>query len=174
MCIIVEYRDYSSGSDSFWEPGNYKRTTKWVHYNHFKNWFCKTRIKTTKWVHNGHLKIWFGQLQNFKILTLSKERCMPIHICLIEHCGWFGHCCYVLLHWVNTIDPKHGPTFTILRADWWSNILAIFNSAISESISHTSTVIILTTPLWSSVIIQRVLRFVVSVSMFSDVTDFNP
>ena len=38
-CYIIAKLFYSVGSDSFWEPGNYKRTTKYVILNIF---FCRT------------------------------------------------------------------------------------------------------------------------------------
>ena len=79
MCVNVcnSWINFSAGSDSFWEPGNYKRTTKWVHYDHLKNWFCKTAFS--------------------RIKTLTKEQCANSHwldrkLCYVISTTAFYHC----------------------------------------------------------------------------------
>ena len=143
------------GSDSFWEPGNYKRTTKWVQRNHLKNRFrqiiqqfifiCRSYphiynrtftfiIKTSKFsgivLRSGSYKHAF---------TFPSEP-LSIHINLdLKQNFWY-------------IDPWSRILTTVsVRPDLWSFILSSF---------------------FHSLIIQRALRFVVEVPLSSDVTAF--
>ena len=144
------------GSDSFWEPGNYKRTTKWVQRNHLKNRFRQI-IQQFIFICRSYPHI-YNRTFTFIIKQVKvqwdrfKKWIKQAHIYIHKRAAVDSYKSWPKTELLVHIDPWSRILTTVsVRPDLWSFILSSF---------------------FHSLIIQRALRFVVEVPLSSDVTAF--